>query len=98
MRENKDYELIPASGFEENEAAWDVRILTGDFTETVARYGNVAINEQAGMINFNFVVVSSPDESLDENNEELQNTLGLILQDVLERSLQDGSAVIDERT
>ena len=35
MKENKDYELILGEDTSEN---WNVRILTGDFVETVIEY------------------------------------------------------------
>jgi len=39
MKENKDYQIIPS---EEHSDAWEVRILSGDFTETVVRFGSIS--------------------------------------------------------
>ena len=39
MKENKDYELILSEDTTEN---WNVRILTGDFVETVIEYKAIA--------------------------------------------------------
>lgn len=95
--EDIDYELTP-SGFDENDQAWDVRILRGPFAETVIRFGNIAINEEQGCLNFNFVISSTPDETLTEESEELQQFVGDILESVLENAIADGSLIENERT
>ena len=42
MVEGTDYELVPADGTEAlNDQAWDVRLTTGSFVETVLRFGNI---------------------------------------------------------
>ena len=38
VTESKDYELIP---LEDDVESWGVRILTGEFSETIIKYGNV---------------------------------------------------------
>ena len=71
VTESKDYELIP---LEDDTDAWGVRILTGEFSETVIKYGNVGF-EGTGknmMMKFNFDIISTPDEDLDVTNTELQ--------------------------
>jgi hypothetical protein len=71
VTESKDYELIP---LEDDTDAWGVRILTGEFLETVIKYGNVGF-EGTGknmMMKFNFDIISTPDEDLDVTNTELQ--------------------------
>ena len=40
MKENKDYELIPDEG-----DSWQVRILTGDFIETVVQFNTISFND-----------------------------------------------------
>ena len=42
MLENKDYELIPSSS---DSTVWHVRILSGDFTETIVKFGSISFNE-----------------------------------------------------
>ena len=95
--EDIDYELTPTEDVE-NEQAWDVRILRGPFTETVIRFGNIALNETEGCLNFNFMVVSSPDETLNEDREDLQVFVGDILESVLENAIANGSLLENERT
>ena len=94
MIEGVDYELIP-SAEAEIEQAWDVGILQGDFVETVIRFGNIAFNGETGCLNFNFMVVSSPSGST-EDDEELQETVGDILQAVLEEAVNDGTLVTND--
>jgi len=72
VTESKDYELIP---LEDDADAWGVRILTGEFSETVIKYGNVGFEGEGKdmVMKFNFDIISTPDEDLDvETNTELQ--------------------------
>ena len=83
MKENEDYELVPGAG--EN---WDVRILTGNYVETVLNFSKLQIAEDGEHLNFNFDVVSSPDPSLDPKTDiDLQSTAGMILSDILENAV-----------
>ena len=97
VSEDIDYELAPAEDVK-NEQAWDVRILRGPFTETVIRFGNIALNETEGCLNFNFVIISTPDDSLTEEREDLQIFVGDILESVLENAIADGQLLENERT
>lgn len=76
MRENKDYELVPGE-----DDAWHVRILTGDFVESVIRFDRVALS--GSRLTFSFTLVSSPDITLTVNDRELQETAAAILSDVM---------------
>jgi hypothetical protein len=83
LEENIDYEMIPGEG--EN---WDIRILTGEFTETVINYKRLQVSNDGEHLTFNFNIVSSPDEDLDaETNFDLQNTAAMILSNILENSV-----------
>lgn len=97
MTENEDFELIPAKDVPDNEQAWDVRILTGEFNETIIRYGNVQLDGKNDELKFNFMVVLAPSDYITEDNVELQETVGRILESILLRAFEDGSAIIDER-
>jgi hypothetical protein len=97
MKENEDYVLIPAKGVDDNDQAWDVRILTGEFNETVIRFGNVQIDGKNDQLRFNFMVILAPSDYITEDNEELQGTAASILEDLLVRSIEGGTAIIDER-
>ena len=72
VTESKDYELIP---LEDDADTWGVRILTGEFSETVIKYGNVGFEGEGKdmIMKFNFDIISTPDEDLEvETNTELQ--------------------------
>jgi hypothetical protein len=94
MKENKDYELILGEDTSEN---WNVRILTGDFVETVIEYKAIAFNEIKDHLSFNYNIVSSP-SILTEDNEGLQYVAGKILEDIIERGLEDGSIGMMDRS
>ena len=85
MKQNVDYELIP-----HNEDAWHVRILTGDFTETVFQFGSITVDEDddGGLMRYNFDIISTPDptiasDNIDENIP-LQETVANILMDIVD--------------
>lgn len=95
MKENLDFQFVPAEV--DNEQAWDIRILTGEFNETVIRYGNVAVDGTNDALTFNFFVVKAPSEYIVESNEELQAVAGQILIAVIEQAIKDDTAIIDEK-
>lgn len=94
MKEGIDYQLIPVDV--DNEQAWDVRILSGEFAEAVIRFGNVQLDGNTGTLKFNFNVVNFLGEDVTPENESLQLTAGDILSDIISNSIEDGSAVLDE--
>jgi len=96
LEENVHYQLIPAEDTD-NPQAWDIRILEGDYIETVIRFGNVALNEEKGCLTFNFKLISSPDDELTEENLFLQQFAGMILENIMEKAIKDGSAVLKEK-
>ena len=95
MIELEDYELIPSP---EDEQAWNVRILTGDYIETVLRFGTISINESGpGIMNFNFFVVSSPDPDLTSEDIALQEYAGDLLQAIIKDGIETGSVITREK-
>ena len=89
ISEGIDYELIPVD-YVDNEAAWDIRILRGQFSETVLRYGTIRFDGEQDCLTFDFRVVTSPDPDLDSNDVDLQTHAGDILMDILERGISEG--------
>lgn len=81
MVENVDYELVPGEG--EN---WDIRILSGDFVETVLQYQKLTVSEDEEYIRFNFDVLSSPVEDLTSENVGLQEYAACILSSIIENA------------
>lgn len=89
VSEGVHYELTPSD--QENDMSWDVRILKGDFPETVIRFGKLRFEEE--YLHFDFIVVSSPDSSVDEDNIELQDYAAEILEDILINAEANGSLI-----
>jgi hypothetical protein len=82
LKEGIDYELIPAKD-SDNDQAWDIRILEGDYVETVIRFGNIKLDGESGCLNFNFVIQSTPNNNLDESDVDFQNYVADILENIL---------------
>ena len=82
LKEGIDYELIPAKD-SDNDQAWDIRILEGDYVETVIRFGNIKLDGESGCLNFNFVIQSTPNNNLDESDIDFQNYVADILENIL---------------
>ena len=82
LEENIDYELIPGEG--EN---WDIRILTGDYVETVLNFKELTVSEDGEHLKFKVDIVATPDQTLNiDENVDLQQFAGMILSDILENS------------
>lgn len=95
LSEGVDYEFIPSPN---DNQAWQVRMLSGPFPETVIQFDNLQINGKEEQINFNFTIVETPEEDLTTDNIELQQACGSVLFYILEDSLTNGTAEITERT
>jgi len=96
--EGIDYELVPVED-NPNSQAWHIRILKGDFTETVISMGNVALADDADepYLKFNFSIITTPDSTLTEEDISLQDYAATILEDIMERGIADGSVVVKEK-
>ena len=92
--ENKDYELIPSPN---DSHVWQVRILTGNFVETVIQYGTVAFDGKRKQFTYDFTLIESPDPNLNIDNEELHFTLARILEDIIERGEKEGWVKLQEK-
>ena len=89
--ELKDYDLIPA---EEDEQAWAVRVLSGDYVESVLRFGTISMNRvEEGVLTFDFTVISSPDPNLSTEDENLQEYAGDLLQAIIRDGIESGSII-----
>jgi len=91
--ENKHYEIIPDKG---DDQAWNVRILSGTFTETVLRYGVVKFNGKEKNMSFNFDIVYTPDTELKVSNLELQDFAGMMLEQIMAQGVRDGEVITRE--
>ena len=81
--ENKDYEFIPGSHDD-----WKIRFLSGDFIESVIKFGTIRMADGEQMT-FDFHVETSPDETLSAENEELQKHAGDILISIIEDAIEN---------
>jgi len=94
MIENKDYEIIPNP---EDSHSWQIRILKGDFLETVIQFGTIAFNEIKDHFTFDFTIIYSPDQYLSIDNVDLHNTLTRILEDIIENGHEEGWVKLDKK-
>ena len=93
LRENKHYEIIPDKG---DDQAWNVRILSGAFTETVLRYGVVKFNGKKKDMTFNFDIVYTPDTELTVSNKKLQEFAGIMLEQIMAQGIRDYEVITRE--
>mgnify|MGYP000049254611 CR=1 FL=1 len=96
-KENETYQLIPGPDFAQN---WHIRILEGNFEETVIEVGTISYNEtNDDVLTFNFEIVETPDNSLTIENIELQITVGEILEEIITAAIEndDGSIQMKEK-
>ena len=93
--ENKDYEIIPDKG---DEQAWNVRVLSGLYTETVLKYGVVKFNGKGKekYMSFNFDIVYTPDSELTSDSIELQEFAGNMLEQIMAQGIKEGSVISRE--
>lgn len=85
LKENVDYELIPG----QREDSWDIRILNGEFVETVFYYDKITVVDDEGLLNFNFSIVTTPDPDLTVENEGLQKYAADVLYDIITESVKE---------
>ena len=93
LQENKHYEIIPDKG---DDQAWNVRILSGAFTETVLRYGVVKFNGKKKDMTFNFDIVYTPDTELNVSNKKLQEFAGIMLEQIMAQGIRDNEVITRE--
>ena len=79
MKENIDYHLTPGE-----EDIWNIRLLTGDYVETVFSFGALKVSEDGESLNFNYEIVSTPNEELQQDNPDFAKTVENVLISILE--------------
>jgi len=95
VKEDRDYQLIPADV--DNDQAWEIRILKGEFIETVIRYGNVSIDGPTDSIRFSFTISQTADDDLTVDNNDLQEVAGKILGDLIENHIERGTISLEDK-
>lgn len=80
--ENKDFELIPG-----DEEHWYIRILTGEYIETVMSFGKISVDEKTDVISFDVTIHYSPDLDLTVDDLDFQKHAGKVLEGILIENL-----------
>ena len=93
LKENKHYEIIHDKT---DDQAWNVRILSGMFTETVLKYGVVKFNGKKKDMTFNFDIVYTPDTELTVSDLKLQEFAGIMLEQIMAQGFRDGEVITRE--
>ena len=94
LSEGVDYKLIPAP---DNEQAWNIRVLTGPYVETVVQFGAISINGPEEAINFNFTIIESPNDSLTVEDKQFQEFCGSVLHDVIEMAISKDELIMKDK-
>ena len=96
-KENETYQLVPGPEYAQN---WHIRILEGNFIETVIEVGTISFNEvDEGVLTYNFQIIETPDNTLTIDNPDLQLVVGEILEEIIHASIEnnDGSIQVREK-
>lgn len=88
-KENEHYELIPDPNSSQE---WQIRIMKGDYTETLLQYGGIRVDgtEEDPLLTFDFRIISSPDPDLSTSDQDLQQFAGDLLVSIIESGIQKG--------
>ena len=81
MIENVDYQMIPSAV---DETHWNIRILKGEFVETVIAFNKIQLDEKDDRLKFSFDILFTPDPDLTTENTGLQLHAGSILYNLIE--------------
>jgi hypothetical protein len=92
--ENKNYQFIPVN--RDDKESWDIRILEGEFVETVFYFDKLQVAEDGEHLKFNFEIVSTPNPDLTTENVDLQQYVGMVLYNILENSATNQEAIQQE--
>jgi len=86
MQENKDYELIPADG-----EHWHVRILSGEFIETVFYFKEMTLRDSEEHLKFGTKVVKHQMGDDWDYNEDIawHKLTGKVLTSLMDRVIMD---------
>jgi hypothetical protein len=67
--------------------SWDIRILNGEFVETVFYFDKLQVDKDRENIKFNFHIVSTPNPDLNIEDVGLQQYVGMVLYNILENTV-----------
>ena len=95
--ETEDYTLIPVEGHAQ---AWDVRLETGPYPETVIRFGPISLDGKTTddvIMHYRFDIMSTPAEGLTTDDIDLQEFVGDVLFTIVRGGIEDGTLLAKER-
>ena len=95
MKEGIDYEYVID---EKDKASVHIKLLTGEYKDTVFKYGKVGFKEESPekvYLQFAFDVISSPFKKL-EKKEEFKNYLGDLLTIIITKQFETEDKYYDE--
>ena len=94
MRETVDYEYVVD---EKDKDSVHIKLLSGDYKDTVFKYGKVGVKEEGdkAYLQFNFDVIYSPIKKLDKKLE-FRNYIGDLLSTIITKQLDVEETYYDE--
>jgi|SRR6056300_1141929 len=95
LQENVHYQLVPIDD-DKNQQAWAVRFLEGPHPETVIKYGNISLDPESDCLRFNFVIESTPDDTLTVEDLTVQDYAADVLESVLANAAEEGNLATKE--
>lgn len=90
-----DYKIVPLT-IVENEHAWQVQVLTGEYKDINLVFTHIEINGKQGNLKFSLDAVDNENQWV-EVTPDLQDFAFDILQDIVKKGLLDGSVVIYDK-
>lgn len=90
MIENEDYELVP----NENDG-WDIKLLTGDFAETIFNFGAIKIADDGETMKYSADIIYSPVEDNYDENLEWHQLTGSILLNIMEQMVKNEAETVE---
>jgi len=81
MIENVDYALSPSDNDVDH---WNIRLMTGEFADTVFAFGAIGLKEDN--LTFDFEIISSPYPDLKVSDTRLQSIAGEVLYSVMDNA------------
>lgn len=94
MREAVDYEYVVD---EKDKSSVHIKLLTGEYKDTVFKYGKVGVKEEGdkAYLQFNFDVIQSPIKKL-EKKLEFKNYIGDLLSTIITKQIDVEETYYDE--
>lgn len=94
MREAVDYEYVVD---EKDKSSVHIKLLTGEYKDTVFKYGKVGVKEEddKAYLQFNFDVIQSPIKKL-EKKLEFKNYIGDLLSTIITKQIDVEETYYDE--